>query len=376
MAGVYIHIPFCKKACHYCNFHFSTSLNMKDQMVDAIVKEIHLRKDYLSPVDLTSIYFGGGTPSLLEKDDLGKIFDALSTYYNWSDSCEITLECNPDDLNFTKIKELQSIEINRLSIGIQSFHDEDLQSMNRAHNANEAISSIKTAQDKGIENITIDLIYGSDTTTDEMWISNIDQAIALDIPHISSYALTVEENTALAHMIASGKRTALDEEKASHQFNLLIDRLTAKEFIHYEISNFGKEGQFAVHNSNYWKGKPYLGIGPSAHSYDGDAQRSWNIAHNIKYIDNLMNDVLPLEIEHLSKTDKYNELVLTKLRTIWGIDEAEIKQSFPEFHAHFEQKVAHYTSESMLMKEGKTIKLTNQGKHFADRIAMELFHEE
>lgn len=373
MSGIYIHIPFCKQACHYCNFHFSTSLRNKDGVIEAIVQEIELRKDYLADTSLKSIYFGGGTPSLLNQKDLDKIFTALSSIYTWDDATEITLEANPDDLNNENLTNFKNVGINRLSIGIQSFDQADLEFMNRAHNAHEAESSIKKAQDIGFQNISADLIYGSPTTSDATWQKNIDKMISFDIPHISAYCLTVEQDTALAHFIKKGKSQAVDETKASLQFEMLIEKLEKSGYDHYEISNFGKPNRYAVHNTNYWMGVPYLGLGPAAHSFDGQLTRSWNIAHNPKYIAELQNETLPIEYEILSEKERYNEFVLIRLRTKWGIDSETLNNSYPQFADHFYQKIEHFIAEGSVILLDTTYVLSKTGKHFADRISMELF---
>lgn len=375
MSGIYIHVPFCKQACHYCNFHFSTSLRYKDEVIASIVKEIELKKDFLSQKGLSSIYFGGGTPSLLRKKDLNQILSALALIYNWDESTEITLEANPDDLSEANLRDFKEEGINRLSIGIQSFDQTDLTFMNRAHNAQEAERSIKLAQDLGFENISGDLIYGSPTTSNEIWRSNIDKMIAFGIPHISAYCLTVEEGTALHHFVSTGKSKPVDDVKASEQFDILISELEHSGYDHYEISNFGRPNNYAVHNTNYWMGVPYLGIGPAAHSFDGLSTRSWNVAHNLKYISTLKENKLPVESEVLSDKEKYNEFVLIRLRTKWGIDTQTIDQSFPQYADHFSRNIFQFVKNGKVIDQNGRYVLTNEGKHLADRISMELFVE-
>ena len=372
MSGIYIHIPFCKKACHYCNFHFSTSLRLKDDMISAICFEIEKRKDYLHDTHLQSIYFGGGTPSLLNEGDLHKIFEKLSQHFTWDQKSEITLESNPDDLDVNKLAMLQRLGINRLSIGVQSFFDEDLVWMNRAHNADEAQHCIKAAQDVGFSNITIDLIYGCPSTTNEMWEQNINRALSMQIPHISSYCLTVEEKTALHHQVKTGKISQPDAEMASEQFSTLMDRLQSAGFDHYEISNFGKPGHHAIHNTNYWKGAHYLGLGPAAHSFDGSS-RSWNITNNKKYIDACQNGTEFMESETLSDATRYNEYIMTGLRTMWGIDYRTIQEFGDKYYDYFCEMIAKAIQDDLVFQAGDNITLTQAGKFFADRIAMTLF---
>lgn len=347
-------------------------MRLKDDMINAICQEIQMRYDYLTMRNLKSIYFGGGTPSLLNEADLNRIFDTLSRYFTWDTSSEITLEANPDDINSKQLKLFKSMNINRLSIGIQSFYDEDLQWMYRSHNAIDAKSSIIMAQDHGFENLTIDLIYGSPTTTLTMWVSNIEQAIDLKIPHISSYCLTVEDKTALHHQVKMGKSLTPDQALATQQFDILIKLLSNQGYDHYEISNFGLPNHHAIHNTNYWKGHHYLGLGPSAHSYNG-MSRSWNLAHNKKYIDILASRHLPFETEILSDADRYNEYVMTGLRTMWGITYDQIIEFGPLLSEHFIKQITGPISSSMIVQHGHQYTLSHQGKFFADRVAMDLF---
>ncbi|MEM8528095.1 MAG: radical SAM family heme chaperone HemW [Bacteroidota bacterium] len=375
MAGLYIHIPFCKQACHYCNFHFSTSLKYKSEMVNAICQEIELQKDYLQGAPLETIYFGGGTPSLLSQAELEQIFERINRFHSVVEQPEITLEANPDDLSRTKLQELAASPINRLSIGIQSFAEADLQAMNRAHNAEEAKNCILWAKEMGFENLTIDLIYGSPTTSDAIWEKNLEQAIAFDIPHISSYCLTVEPQTALDYFVRVGKAQPIDEAQANRQFEFLIQYLQCNGFVHYEISNFAKPNSFACHNSNYWKGVPYLGIGPSAHSFNGES-RQWNIAHNAKYLKALQEDGIAFEQEILTSEQRYNEYVMTGLRTIWGCDLKEIRSFGAAYETHFLKAIHPFLADEKVLRNGENYVLSTSGKHLADGIAMELFFEE
>ena len=373
MAGIYIHIPFCKQKCSYCDFHFSTNLQHKSNLIQAINKELEIRKDEIS-TPLETIYFGGGTPSILSEIELESIFETIYKNYSTKNLKEITLEANPDDLNKEKLNFLKSTPINRFSIGVQSFFEEDLKLMNRAHNAQEAETSIKLAQDFGFENITIDLIYGSTTTTNEMWKQNLQKVIELNVPHISSYALTVEEKTILDHQIKKGITKPVDEDRQNEQFQLLVDTLTSNDFIQYEISNFGKEDYFSLHNSNYWKGIHYLGIGPSAHSYNGKT-RAWNIANNSKYIQTINENKLPQEIEVLNEVEQFNEMIMIGLRTIYGIDLDRINSEFSQPLVNsFHQELNQLINENLVEKKENKIILKPEAKFFADGIASRLFY--
>jgi oxygen-independent coproporphyrinogen-3 oxidase len=372
MQGIYLHIPFCRKACTYCDFHFSTQLKTKGLLVDAICKEIELRGNYLKDKKINSIYFGGGTPSVLERNELEKIFKTLSKHFTWDTNTEITLECNPDDLSKEKLLELKELGVNRLSIGLQSFDDEELKWMNRAHTAGQSEECVKLAQDLGFTNISIDLIYGSKFQTVESWKRTLEKALSLNVQHISSYNLTVEERTALGVAVNKGKEVAIDDEKSSQQFIVLMEALEKNGFEHYEISNFAKEGFHAIHNTNYWKGAEYLGVGPSAHSFNGTS-RQWNISNNGVYLKAINEGTEFYETETLSKLNRYNEYVLTRLRTKWGCDLNYIKTEFGiNFAEHFIENSTSYIPTD-LQKKGTNYSLTKMGKLMADKIAMELF---
>lgn len=372
MAGLYLHIPFCKQACHYCNFHFSTSLKQKDAMVQAILQELVERKPYIEEETLDTIYFGGGTPSLLSQRDLAIIFETINQNYSIHEKAEITLEANPDDLSKQKLRELKNTPINRLSIGVQSFFEADLHFMNRAHNADEAKACIQNAQAIGFNNLTIDLIYGSPTTTNEHWEQNIQTVLDFDIPHISCYCLTVEPNTALDHFVKKGKAAPIDEEKAAQQFEILMNKLKTAGYEHYEISNFAKPNWHARHNSNYWLGATYLGVGPAAHSFNGTS-RQWNIAHNAQYIQAINQQQPAFEKEILSKTEQYNEYILTALRTKWGCDLNKIANWGESFKTHFQKISLNYLTAGFIQQKNNIFTLTDKGKLLADKIAMELF---
>jgi oxygen-independent coproporphyrinogen III oxidase len=373
MAGIYLHIPFCKQACNYCNFHFSTSLRSKNALLNGILKEIELQKDYLQAAEISSIYFGGGTPSLLDVQELQAIFGQIKRFFQVSKDAEITLEANPDDLTISKLSDFkEKTPINRLSIGIQSFSNEDLQWMNRAHNAEEANQCVENAQKAGFDNLTVDLIYGTPTTNDAQWEENVQRVLEYNIPHISCYCLTVEDKTALAKQVKNGLKSPVDEEKAARQFDYLVKTLGVNGFEHYEISNFAKPGRYARHNTNYWKSVPYLGIGPSAHSFNGHT-RQWNIANNAQYIKALAEENVPFELEHLTKRDQYNEYVMTSLRTMWGCDLNKIAAIGDDFLAHFLFEIKKHIDSGMVFKKDENYVLSSKGKFFADGISGELF---
>jgi oxygen-independent coproporphyrinogen-3 oxidase len=371
---IYFHIPFCKQACHSCDFHFSTSLKYKEEMLWAMRQEIAKRAHYLEDKKVHSLYFGGGTPSILDAEDILQLIGTVEKYFEIAPDAEITLEANPDDLTREKVDALRQTPINRFSIGIQSFYEEDLRWMNRAHNAQEADSSIKRVQDAGFENITCDLIYGYPLLTNEKWKANMQKLIALDIPHISSYSMTVEKKTALAHFIKEGKTPGMSDAQSAAQMLMLIDTLTQNGFEHYEISNFAKDGMYAKHNTNYWKGKHYLGIGPSAHSFNGHS-RSWNVANNAKYIAALTDDTSYNELEHLTKSDQFNESVMTSIRTMWGLDLQKVEKDFGyDYKQHIlKESQTFLVNEELEIIDNNTLRATNKGKLLADHIASELF---
>jgi len=380
MSGIYIHIPFCKQACNYCDFHFSTSMKKKDDMVLALAKEIVMRKNEFKLFDsaqndnqIETIYFGGGTPSVLSNDEINYLINTVYDNYNVVENPEITLEANPDDLSAERILELSKSPINRLSIGIQSFYEDDLKMMNRAHNSAEAINCLTEAT-KYFDNISLDLIYGIPGLTDEMWKKNIETALSFGIPHISSYALTVEPKTALRKLIDTGKIAEPQDEVASNHFMILVEMLQKNGFIHYELSNFGKEGYFSKNNSAYWLGKKYIGIGPSAHSYDGE-KRGWNIANNSLYIKSIQENKLPIETEILTISDRYNEYIMTGLRTIWGVSLERIENEFGlEYLNYLKKQSQKFLNDDLLSIENNILKPTPKGKFLTDGIASDLFY--
>ncbi|MBL7885435.1 MAG: radical SAM family heme chaperone HemW [Flavobacterium sp.] len=372
MSGIYIHIPFCKQACHYCDFHFSTSLKKKNEMVSALAKEIEMRKEEFQNEVVETIYFGGGTPSILTIDDLQFLINEVYKHYIVIEHPEITLEANPDDLDNETIRQFGNSPINRLSIGIQSFFEDDLKLMNRAHNSEEAKKCLQKAT-QYFDNISIDLIYGIPNMSNEKWKQNIEMALLFGVPHISSYALTVEPKTALDSFIKKGIIPQPDDEVAQEHFHILVDTLTQNDFIHYELSNFGKENYFSKNNSAYWLGKKYLGIGPSAHSYDGQ-KRGWNVSNNSLYIKSILENRLPIETEVLSKTDRYNEYIMTGLRTIWGISLDRIEAEFgTKYLDYLNQQAQKYIEDHLLFVDSTILKTTKKGKFLSDGIASDLF---
>lgn len=376
MASLYIHIPFCKQACNYCNFHFSTQLQYAANMINSITLEMKLRKHELPDEPLQSIYVGGGTPSILGDVLLHQLFNDIYTTFKVEPDAEVTMEANPDDITPEKLNAIKQTPVNRFSMGVQSFFDEDLKWMNRAHKANEAEKSIKLIQDFGFNKISIDLIYGGPTLSNENWAKNLSKINELGLNHVSAYCLTVEPQTALHHHINKGKLPALDEEKAAEQFNMMIEQLGSFGFEQYEISNFARNKEYAVHNTSYWQNKPYLGVGPSAHSFNGN-QRSWNIANNQLYMKQLTQHILPLEIEMLTNNNRINEYIMTGLRTIWGCNWQEISSRFGEqYYAELKHKIKPYIKQQLIVDDGTIFKLTTNARILADGIASDLFFEE
>jgi oxygen-independent coproporphyrinogen-3 oxidase len=372
MAGIYIHIPFCRKACHYCNFHFSTTQHQIEPMLAAIEKEAFLQKKYLSE-NVETVYFGGGTPSLLSIGQLEKLISVIRTEYIIDPNAEITIETNPDDFEEEKLEAWKKIGINRLSIGIQSFFEADLQWMNRAHNAEQANKCIIMAKAAGFDNITIDLIYGTPTLSDQAWKENVDKALSFDIDHISCYALTVEPKTGLAKMIQQKKIAAVDPDKQARHFSLLMQWLADAGFDHYEISNFSKPGKKSKHNSNYWNGVDYLGLGPSAHSFNGKS-RQWNVANNALFIQSLSNNQVPFEIEELTDMQQLNEYIMTSLRTMEGLSLDVVNRKWSEKELLQILEIAQKPiSQGFMVQQNKNLILTNSGKLLADGIASDLF---
>lgn len=373
MSALYIHIPFCKQACYYCDFHFSTSTQQRTAMIQAICQEIALRRDYLNQKHLRSIYWGGGTPSVLEKQEIEHIFEEIAQHFTWNAHTEITLEANPDDLTREKLVDFASIGINRLSIGTQSFNEQHLRFLNRVHSAEDAEKSIRIAQEVGFESISIDLIYAIPAPNHTVWEKDLEKAISLQIPHISAYCLTIEPKTVFGHRLAHQQMPPIDDLFAYEQLQMLIRSLRAEGFEHYEISNFAKNQKYSIHNTNYWQDGQYLGVGPSAHSYNG-ISRQHNIANNSRYIAAIGQQKIPAQIEILSWQDKLNEYLLTGLRTQWGCKWQKINQLAPINFAQVQKKILEkYQQQAMLLVDAEKICLSEKGKFFADQIASDLF---
>ena len=371
MSGVYLHIPFCKKACHYCDFHFSTSVQTKDTMIKSMVKEIDLRYNFTdSPIE--TIYFGGGTPSILSSYDINTLLNKILETFHVVNEPEITFEANPDDLTLEKLKELKKAGINRLSIGIQSFHDDDLLLMNRAHSSQQASKCIKLAQQEGFNNISIDLIYGLPGLSSDNWLTNIQNAIDLNVQHISAYCLTIEKKTVFYNWHESNKIILPDDQQTLDQFVALTDLLVSNGFEHYEISNFGKRGYYSKHNSNYWLQEKYLGIGPSAHSFNGQS-RMWNVRNNNQYIKAIAEEKSFHEQETLTPRDQFNEYILTRLRTKWGINKAELKDRHQSYFLILEEQLKKWLDQEMILENETFFILSPGGKFIADRIISDLF---
>jgi oxygen-independent coproporphyrinogen III oxidase len=378
VAGIYLHIPFCSKACSYCDFHFSTNLSKMDALAASIVTEIALQKGFFTtrPV-IDTIYFGGGTPSLLPSKWLGKIIDSLRETHLVAGNAEVTLEANPDDLSAIKLRELREMGVNRLSIGIQSFSDADLLLLNRSHTSQQADRAVKAAQDLGIDNITVDLIYGIPGSGRQVWEENVRQAIALEVPHVSAYALTVEEKTLLHHQIARGLVSPEPDSAHESQYFHLIDRLGDAGILQYELSNFARDGYRSRHNSAYWKGVQYLGLGPSAHSYQ-DAKRSWNVSNNAAYTRALAQGKLPTaSTETLTRRDQLNEYLMTQLRIVEGLDLAHVKATWGvDLQYQEEEAIDQWLRQGWLHITGDQMQLTRQGFMVSDAIIRELFQVE
>lgn len=372
MAGLYIHIPFCTKRCLYCDFFSNTEMKYKEPYLSAVIRELELRKDYLEGEPVETIYFGGGTPSQLQAADFSRIFEAIHRLFDVSPCVEITLEANPDDMTPGYVAGLQTLPFNRVSMGVQSFKEEDLRFLNRRHNREQALLAVDLCKKNGLENISVDLIYGLPGQTLEEWKQNLDTVIRLDIPHISAYHLIYEEGTALYKLKEAGKITPVDEDLSVALFTSLIDQLTANGYLHYEISNFARPGMLSRHNSSYWIGKKYLGIGPSAHSYNGQ-NRQWNISSLPGYLQAIDKGVPDIEIENLDINTRYNDFIITGLRTMWGIKFNEIQQQFGKDKLIYCQKqAAPYLKQGLLIEKDDTLTLSRNGIFISDSIMSDL----
>ncbi|BDD06203.1 radical SAM family heme chaperone HemW [Aureibacter tunicatorum] len=370
MAGIYIHIPFCKKACHYCDFHFSTSLKLKEKMVEAIIAETILQKNFLGNEQVETIYFGGGTPSILDVNELESILNKIIEQFSISSKPEITLEANPDDLSISKLKDIKSLGINRLSIGIQSFNDNFLTYLNRSHNSTEAKSVINNAQHVGFENISIDLIYAIPNDDHKIWKEDLSLAMSLNVPHISPYSLTIEEKTVFGNWLKRNKINEVEDNFAAEQFEILQETLFANNYEQYEISNFAREKAYSKHNTNYWRQKKYLGLGPGAHSFNGNS-RQFNVLNNPNYINSISKGIIPSTSDDLDLKDQTNEYILTSLRTIWGIDLNFLKNRYQ--YSIPQKAINQYLNSGHCMQKDNSLMLTKPGRLFADKIACDFF---
>lgn len=373
MAGIYIHIPFCRQGCYYCDFHFSVNQDVKAEMVNAIVRELVLQKDYLTGERIDTIYLGGGTPSLLTLDELQTLLNVIRANHNMLSGAEITLEANPDDLTPEKLVHLKASGVNRLSIGIQTFNTARLKALNRVHDEALAVKSFNDARSAGFDNISIDLMYALPEETLDDWKHDIERAIELAPEHISSYSLTIEPKTAFGKWAASGKLKPEGDDVAAKHLETLMEVLPAAGYDHYEISNFAKPGFHSKHNSSYWKGQKYLGVGPSAHSFDG-LTRQYNIANNHLYIKSLNTNIIPFEKEVLTRENRINEYILTSLRTSWGTDCGLLKSTYGyDLPAENKKYLSELLDKKLITLEQDVLKLTPAGKLFADKISSDLF---
>jgi oxygen-independent coproporphyrinogen-3 oxidase len=368
MAGIYIHIPFCKKLCSYCDFYHIITQTENRSYIDTLIKEAGIRREYLGNENVSTIYIGGGTPSVLSPDEIETILNSIRKLFKVDENCETTIELNPDDIYRDYLQGIKDSGVNRVSLGIQSWRDSDLKLMNRRHNAAQAAAALEQSLKSGFENVTIDLIYGIPGMTTADWSSNLDISFSYDIKHLSAYHLTIEPGTVFGKMKEKGILTEIDEDESSAQFHLLIDKALSAGFIHYEISNFGKPGYFSVHNSNYWKQVSYIGLGPSAHSFNGYS-RQWNVRDVKKYIKAVDSGSLLFEREELDRKTRFNEYIMTSLRTMWGMDLDYVEKAFDkegyDYVVNLSGKMVDY---GLMKQENKTLVLTNQGKLIADNI--------
>ena len=374
MSGIYIHIPFCKKACFYCDFHFSVSFKIKEKIITAICQELIIRKDFFDPKEtISSIYFGGGTPSVLSIKEIDEILGAVYSHYNVEKNAEITFECNPDDLTQDYLRELKFVGINRLSIGVQSFNDEYLKWMNRSHDASQSKKSIEYGAEAGFNNITLDLIYGLPQLSNKEWSANLNEALSLPVNHLSAYSLTMEENTPYIKLVNQGKYKKPSDDISSSHYQILVQQTTDLGWEHYEVSSFCKPGNYSKHNSSYWSGNKYIGVGPSAHSYDGNS-RYWNVSDNKSYLECISTKKRYFESEELTVSNRVNEYLLTGLRTKWGVDLELLSNKYDyNVMSLFEKDIQYWISLNWMEMKDSNMKLTNKGMLFADHISSTLF---
>lgn len=372
MANIYIHYPFCKKACHYCNFHFSTNLKNQSVVLEGILKEIELRSNEMkSPIE--SIYFGGGSPSIIESNFIEKILNKIFKKYNVKKDLEITLELNPDDFSRDYLTEIKAIGVNRISLGVQSFDQFDMKLLNRNHSSTQSIKALDCIS-KLYDNFSIDLIYGIPYSSIEKWKNNLKIALKYNPPHLSCYSLTLETNTALQYKVNSGEIKLLDEKLVKKQYNYLVEKLEKKGYRNYEFSSFAIPGHYAINNSNYWNGKPYIGIGPSAHSYNGKSIRSWNISNNIKYVKAIMDNKLPLKKERLNKNDLYNEFIMTGLRKEEGVSLKKVRSLFGiRYKEYLKKQLNKHVSNNNIVFNGDLIKISKKARFLTDGLSSDLF---
>tara|TARA_Y100000385_G_scaffold91432_1_gene94356 strand:+ start:19227 stop:20357 length:1131 start_codon:yes stop_codon:yes gene_type:complete len=374
LSGIYIHIPFCKKACFYCDFHFTVSFKIKEKIITAICQELTTRKDFFDPKEtINSIYFGGGTPSVLSIKEIDEILGAVYSHYNVEKNAEITFECNPDDLTQDYLRELKFVGINRLSIGVQSFNDEHLKWMNRSHDASQSKKSIEYAAEAGFNNITLDLIYGLPQLSNKEWSANLNEALSLPINHLSAYSLTMEENTPYIKLVNQGKYKKPSDGISSNHYQILVQQTTDLGWEHYEVSSFCKPGNYSKHNSSYWSGDKYIGVGPSAHSYDGNS-RHWNVSNNKSYLECISTKKRYFESEELTVSNQVNEYLLTGLRTKWGVDVELLSNKYDyNIMSLFEKEIKYWILLNWMEMKDSNMKLTNKGMLFADHISSILF---
>lgn len=373
MAGIYLHVPFCHKACHYCDFHFSTSLRLKEELVAMMARELELQRDYLPSRKLDTIYFGGGTPSILTEGELGLLLERMHALFDTAAVTEVTLEANPEDLTPEKLQAWKRLGVNRLSVGIQTFDTALLQALNRAHSGEQALQGVRLAQELGFENISVDLIYALPGGGHALWERDIEQALSLQVPHISSYCLTIEERTAFGVWARKGKLQEQEEDYAARQYEYLMERLEKAGYEHYEISNFALPGRYSRHNTSYWQQEPYLGIGPGAHSFNG-RNRQYNKPHNPQYVRSLQQGQVPFELDILSDVDRANEYVMTTLRTQWGCDLAWLRRELGiDLQTAHGDALIRFQGLGWIEQQGSLLRLSRAGKLFADKIAAELF---